>query len=497
VNAHVTCSRVARSFLAACLAASPVAYVFSGGSAQAASSDEDRDGEAPLIGPPTAGGLTADEAARRAASTSYDVRARAEEVAVAQGSLDQARTKLLPRLSSAARYTRLSPVDDASLGNVVAVGPGVAPGPLPAGTTLSAVPLTFPVYQNQYVLQASLEVPLSDYLFRFPRLLDAAKGNLHAAALLEQATRLSVATEARVSFYRWARAALQANVSAQALAQAQAHLVDARAAQVAGTASKADVLRVESQVASAELQLAHAHTSVVVAEQQLRTVMHDQSTNAYHLGEDLRERPAPSALDKGPQAEPEMIRQAVETRLEARALSLSADAARDDAASTRAAALPRLSAVGNTQYARPNSRIFPQKDEFTRTWDVGLQISFSPTDLFGANAGHRSGMAHGREIDAQRASLADSIGVDVVQSLEALREAETAMSASERGLTAAEESYRVRRLMFRNGRATSVELTDAETELSRAEMDAIGARIDRRIAEVRLVHALGRDADPR
>jgi outer membrane protein TolC len=353
------------------------------------------------------------------------------------------------------------------------------------------------VYQNQYVLQASLEVPLSDYLLRLPALIEAARGNVRAAALLEQATRLGVATDARVSFYQWARARLQADVSAQALAQAQAHLVDARAALVAGTASRADVLRVESQVAGAELQLARARTSVVVAEQQLRTVMHDDSRRPYQIGEDLRGRPARSALDAGPQAEPDLIRQAVEARLESRALTFSAEAARSDASSTRAAALPRLSAVGNSQIARPNSRLFPQKDEFTRTWDVGLQLAFSPTDLFGAKAGYRAGMARSRQLEAQRASLADSIGLDVVQSLQALREAESAMTASERGLTAAEESYRVRRLMFRNGRATSVELTDAETELSRAQMDAIGARIDRRIAEVRLVHALGRDAGPR
>jgi outer membrane protein TolC len=51
----------------------------------------------------------------------------------------------------------------------------------------------------------------------------------------------------------------------------------------------------------------------------------------------------------------------------------------------------------------------------------------------------------------------------------------------------------VRRALFQNGRATSVELTDAETERSRAQLEAISARVDRRIAEARLTHALGRD----
>jgi hypothetical protein len=45
---------------------------------------------------------------------------------------------------------------------------------------------------------------------------------------------------------------------------------------------------------------------------------------------------------------------------------------------------------------------------------------------------------------------------------------------SGRGQHAAEESCRIRRVLFQNGRATSVELTDAEPELTRARMDLLG-----------------------
>ena len=51
----------------------------------------------------------------------------------------------------------------------------------------------------------------------------------------------------------------------------------------------------------------------------------------------------------------------------------------------------------------------------------------------------------------------------------------------------------VRRSLFQNGRATSVELTDAETELTRARLSVVSARIDARIAEVRITHVVGRD----
>ena len=64
-----------------------------------------------------------------------------------------------------------------------------------------------------------------------------------------------------------------------------------------------------------------------------------------------------------------------------------------------------------------------------------------------------------------------------------------------RGLAAAQESYRARRLLYQNGRATTVELLDAETDLTRARLDALGARIDERVASVRLAYALGQAPD--
>ncbi|APR80835.1 Hypothetical protein A7982_06182 [Minicystis rosea] len=52
----------------------------------------------------------------------------------------------------------------------------------------------------------------------------------------------------------------------------------------------------------------------------------------------------------------------------------------------------------------------------------------------------------------------------------------------------------MRRELFQHGRASSVELTDAETELFRASLDVVSARVDVRIARARLLHATGRDA---
>jgi outer membrane protein TolC len=78
-----------------------------------------------------------------------------------------------------------------------------------------------------------------------------------------------------------------------------------------------------------------------------------------------------------------------------------------------------------------------------------------------------------------------------VNVVEAVRSSAVVVESSASGLRSAEESYRSRRELFASGRATSVELTDAETALTQARLDVIDAFIDRRIADARLRQATG------
>jgi outer membrane protein TolC len=51
----------------------------------------------------------------------------------------------------------------------------------------------------------------------------------------------------------------------------------------------------------------------------------------------------------------------------------------------------------------------------------------------------------------------------------------------------------VRRELFRNGKTTSLDLVDAETELTRSRLRQLDARIGLAVAKARLDHAVGRD----
>jgi outer membrane protein TolC len=436
-------------------------------------------------------GLTASAVAARAEATSFDIKAKQADLEAAAAGVDQALVAYFPRLSGTARYTRLSPIDATSLGTLVGVSNIPGGQQIPNGTPLFAAPVSFPVLLNQYLLQATLSVPLSDYVLKVSQGYAAAIKNQKAAEFTEKATHLKVASDGKIAYYTWVRAKLQRIVAEQSVDQAKAHLVDVKNAFEAGTVSRADVMRSESQVASSQLLLERALSFESSTEAQVRVAMHDPEGAGYEIGESMQVEPVQPG-DDGDLVS--MWFEASRSRFEVRALDESAGSLHEQAKVARAGGWPRIDGVGNLYYANPNPRIFPAVEQYKTTWDVGVQLTWSPNDL--ANAGPAAGSLESRSASlvAQRQSVADGIRLEVTQARNAIREARAALDSSAQGLAASEESYRVRRSLFKNGRATNVELTDAETDLTRARLEAINARVDLQIARVRLDHALGRDA---
>ena len=436
-----------------------------------------------------AGGLTAAEAALRADATSGEVEARRAEIDAAVAAVDQTLVGYFPRLSGSARYTRFSAIDAPLLGVVVAA-PGAPNGLLPTGTPLVNVPVSLPTPVNQTSFQASLAVPLSDYLLRVgpthaaaARAEDASRANLDATAR-------KVRADVRALYYAWARTRLSALVADAAAEQAREHLGDATKAAEAGTASRADVLRVEAQLAVAEQASVRAHTLTTALEARLRTVMHVDAGTPLAIGEpldtDLVLVTPGRDLDRLAEA-------AARDRPEVRALDAAIASLGKQARAAKGLIAPQLAVIGELTDANPNPRYVPAPERFETTWSVTAQLSWSPNDAVTAAKAGAALTARQAQAAAQRRALLDGVRVEIANALQAVDETASAQQTAARALVSAEESYRVRRALFQNGRATSVELTDAETELTRARLDRVAARIDARVAEVQLRHALGDD----
>ncbi|MBX3125978.1 MAG: TolC family protein [Polyangiaceae bacterium] len=438
------------------------------------------------------GGLTAQEAGRLAGQRSLEVRLGQRESDVARAELERAVVSYLPRLTVGARYTRLSPLPSGRIGpdgaNLVATPAGE--GPLPPGAPLVGVPasaLSFPVILDQYVLQAGVVVPLSDYLLRTGQSHTAAREGVAAAELTVTARRRAASASGQLAYHDWVRATLAEIVADQGVEQAERHLSAAETLRELDRAVDADIMTARARVARAELARERARSLVDVSEQQLRTMLREPS-GVLRIGDDPF-RPLPNP---GAESAAALTAEALRKRPELRALERTASSLANQSRAARGAGLPRLDAFANAYYANPSPRVMPQRDEWRATWDVGAQLSWTPNDLPLASASSAALDARRAAVELERARLGDALRTEVVRAERALREAHHASRVADRGLLAAREAYRARLEQFRAGRLTSVELADAETELAQARLEVIDARVGWRAARVRLDYVVGR-----
>src|SRR5690606_25003741 len=328
-----------------------------------------------LVGIP--GGLTSEQVAQRAAATSVEAAAARQRVLEAEAQVDRTFYGLTPRLTLTARYTRLSPISNVTLGPSGGgglVATTAPPGVLDDDATLFSIDssaFTFPVLLNNTLFTLGLTVPLSDYLFSTVQAVRGSKAARRGAEMEERAARVAAGAQAKLSYYDWARAGLQLVVVEQSLEQAKAQLQRLRNYFAAGRVAEADVLQSEAFVADAELGVHRATTAAVLAEQQMRIAMHASTNERFEIGEDVL---APLPPYPGAESFDQLYREALARRLEIRALDETEYSLQQAVSVQEAQRLPRLEAFGNVTYSNPNQRVFPQEDEFRATWDVGVQL---------------------------------------------------------------------------------------------------------------------------
>lgn len=435
--------------------------------------------------------VTAEDAGMRAMQSSYAARAADASLKAAAARVDQAWSSFLPRLTASYSYTRLSPM--------------TAPTLLPAGVTIATtdpvgtvnpntvvVPtpaFSFPILLDNHALVGQIVVPISDYFFRISQSYTAASQAQEAARHDARAARAKAYADGVMTYYSWLRARGAVTVAEQALKDQQQHLKDAKQLFTAGMASKADMLRAETGVASAELQVERTRNLATLTEAQLRLALHEPATVSLRPADEIS---APGVL---PTTDlPTAVAHAEKARPELLALDANVRALRKQAQAARGVYYPQIAGVGNITYASPNQRRIPQTNEWFPTWAVGVQASWSPNDIFTGAADGSNAAARADALANQAETAKQGIELEVTQAHQSVGEARVALDASARQIAAAEEAYRVAHELYINGRATSTLLTDAETDLTRARLDRLNSLVDSHVARVRLEHATGEDA---
>jgi outer membrane protein TolC len=421
----------------------------------------------------TAGGLTSDQAAAKAVTSSPSVRRSVAEIEVAIAQAEAAELSRVPQVSAKAAYTRLSPIDPFIL-------------TLPGGGGEFAIQS----FENVYTVQGQLGINVSDYFLRYPKLIDAARLAAQVAKVSRHSSEINAGQDARLAYYEWVRSRLQVLIAQRQLAQVQSTLKQVRALAEVQRLSRADLMRVESNEAQADQAVIQLQHLAALREEQLRLMIDAPAGQALTIGEDIRVTvtpPTAAQLDA-------LMDTAKQQRLDFKVLDTGIQAKEKQRAAEKAGLLPRLSAFAAAEYSNPNQRVFPQEEKFSFTWSVGAQVTWALNDALIANTTDKRLRGETNELRADRENLERGTRIQVLAAQQAVEIAQAALSTSQKGLAAAEEGYRVRRELLNAERATAVELVDAETDLTRARIASLNAKVDLRVAMTQLAHALGNDA---
>ena len=167
-------------------------------------------------------------------------------------------------------------------------------------------------------------------------------------------------------------------------------------------------------------------------------------------------------------------------------------AAENGVSLARSGFFPSVVLMGNYSWDRPNREYEP---EFYGHWSVTAAVQLNVFDWGLTSNRVKEARAGLLQAERGRELYEDAVRLEVKQGSLALYEALEELEIAERGLGQARESMRVVRESFQSGVSTNSDVLDAQTALTAAEMNRIAALAGVRVAEARLVLAMGGPAD--
>ena len=393
--------------------------------------------------------LTLEEAVCIALAYHPTIAVATQNLAAAVAQVSEARSGYAPTVSGSAGYSR-------------------------ATSNVQGAPAS---HDSQASYQGALNLDMVLYDFgRTPASVRQAVARQTAAASKLQAARNDVTLVVRTAFYGLWKAQELLQVAEEAVRQYAAHLDQARAFVEVGTRIRYDVTKAEVDLGNAQLQFINASNDLVTARVTLN--------RSLGLAEEPGYRIAPVAFEEFHGRADALMAVARERHPELTALKANQRLASAAVDAAIADLYPSLGLQG---------RYGAGGDSFPLIWNWSGAVQ-STLDLFTAT--RKTGrideaVAQLRSARAQLADREQQIYMDLTQALGQLDSARQRMDLTALTLRQARESLDLINERYRVGKASAVEVTDAQVALTGARADQVKARFEYLAAVAQIKHAVG------
>ncbi|MCX6359584.1 MAG: TolC family protein [Armatimonadetes bacterium] len=336
--------------------------------------------------------------------------------------------------------------------------------------------------QGSVALQAMLPIDITGLIRTAVKASDL---QVAMARLGVEQTRLGVVLGVRTAYYDVLRARAFAEVAEAALKNARERATMADAYEKAGTGTKFDVLRAETEVANVAQSALMASNGVKLATAALNHALGiDQNTPT-----EIADAPDAAAAPELPAA----LELAYARRPEVAQAEAGVRAAELGIRLAQRSSLPTLGVSWTGRYTPDDAGLAPQKT----SWMAAAQANLPLFDQGMAKARVRKARADVEAAANGKQVLLDGIALQVRQAHLDLANATERLTVTAAALQQAEEQYRLSQVRFETGVTQApgasplLEASDAQTALTQARINHLTARYDILSARARLDAAMG------
>jgi len=421
--------------------------------------------------------LTIEQAVQIGLENSKALRTSQFKVEAADAKASEANTYRLPSLKFNGTYTRLSDVPPSQ---IVLPANFIMPGVPP---TESRATLSQTVLDN-YGLKATVQQPLytggkisgaanaAEYLF------DATKEDF-------KKDKAEVQYSIKAAYWNLFRAHEFKKFVDENVTQISSHAKDAENLMKQGMLTSNDLMKVQVQLSDALVRQIDATNNVKLAMYSLNNTLGLPLQTEIELASSIQ------IADRSWEDIDSLVSMAFEKRPDVLGMGARVKAGESGLTSARGGFWPQIYLIGNYNYLRPNSRIYPTIDKFKDTWDVTVSLSFDIWNWW--QTGYQSNQAEAQLAQAQEgfSMLKDGVMLEVTQSYLGVNQFRERKAVSEQGVKQAEENYRVTNDKYKKGLTSNSELLDAEVALLQAKLNLTQSLVDYELSIARLSKAIG------
>ncbi len=352
-------------------------------------------------------------------------------------------------------------------------------------------PFSLPGYvsrpRNQYAFVTTISQPLFTG-FAILNAYELAALGLDAAKINEQLTRRIIIFETQKAYFSLLKAEKFLMVARDAVIQLEAHNRTAKNFFQVGMTPYNDFLKVQVELANIRQALVTAENGLEMARSNFNIVLRRPINAAVKIEDVLNYVSFKLALDH-------CFDEARKNRLEIMLVDMEIEIAEQKVKLARKDYYPTLNLKGNMYRLGTDWDVNGGEGIFDRySWDVAAVASWNFWEWGRTYYGEKEKLSNLARTKLRKNEILDSIKLEVKQAFLKTKESEKNLFTIKKAIEQAKENLRITEELYNEHMATTTDVLDSQTLLSRTMTNYFNALYDFKISKASLCKAMGREA---